>query len=71
MARTYMSRIRERFTCETEYCGSAYKLFCVKCRHYVVDCRCQPGRCECGVEDYWAGLGERPMMLQRLEAQDA
>jgi hypothetical protein len=67
MARTYMSKIPSWGSCETPYCGSFDKFFCVKCKHYVVDCRCQPGFCSCGTDRYWAAIGERPMLRQRLE----
>ena len=67
MARTYISSVPEWSTCETEYCGSVWKLFCVKCRHFVIDCRCCPGICECETNHYWAAKGERTEMRKLLE----
>ena len=59
-----MKRIGYLGSCPTPYCGSIEGYFCVKCRHYVADCRCGDcaGGCACEGEDYgkwWAGAGER------------
>jgi hypothetical protein len=67
VARTYTSQIPSEQTCETPYCGGRHKYFCVKCRHYVVSCRCEPGQCECGTDAYWAANGERPLIRRFLK----
>ena len=69
MPRTYTSQIPQAATCQTPYCGSVYKYFCVKCRHYVEDCRCQPGYCACETREWWAATGERPMLRRKLQEE--
>ena len=72
-----MSYFRNRMghlgTCETPYCGAIDGYFCVKCRHYVTDCRCGlwTGGCDCEGENYgkwWAAEGERKETMARLAA---
>lgn len=55
-------------SCGTPYCGGIEGYFCVRCEHYVQDCRCQPGLCDCGNGAGWASQGERPMVRERLAA---
>mgnify|MGYP001087098275 CR=1 FL=1 len=63
-------------TCPTPYCGGISGYFCVKCRHYVTECRCgdYTGGCECQGDDYrrwWASKGERRIMEQELADWEA
>lgn len=68
MARTYASQWKNWSTCETPYCGSVNKYFCVKCRKYVLNCRCGVNCAYCACEDhkYWAARGERPLLRKLL-----
>ena len=58
-------------SCPVPECGGVDGYFCVKCRHYVVDCRCTPGLCECGNYAYWASTGERPELRALLVREAA
>lgn len=53
----------------TEVCGGVHGYFCVRCRHYLVDCRCTPAHCECGDSQGWASQGERKVIRAALEAE--
>jgi len=57
-------------SCGTPYCGGIEGYFCVLCRHYVAECRCQGADgCTCEGDDYgqyWASTGERPFMRYKL-----
>jgi len=69
MSRTYTSQIPTYETCQTPYCGGRRKYFCVRCHHYTVDCRCDPGYCACDDRSYWAATRERPMMRAKLQRE--
>lgn len=66
MAKTYASQMKNWTTCGTEYCGAVHKYFCVRCRHYLQDCRCTPGNCSCENNDGWARHGERSFVRAQL-----
>ena len=68
MAKTYMSEVPQYSSCDTPYCGGIHKYFCVRCRHFVIDCRCTPGTCNCDGHTYWASKGERPALRALLAA---
>ncbi len=78
MARTYTSeqKMTDYRTCETPYCGTVDKYFCVRCRHYVTFCRCSgPSGCSCPgptviQEKFWAGPGQRRMLRDKLAAAE-
>lgn len=66
-----MKRIGYLGRCSTPLCGSIEGYFCVRCRHYVIECRCgaHAGGCTCEGIDYgswWASTGERRKIEQRL-----
>lgn len=62
------------YSCSTPYCGGVDGYFCVRCRHYVMDCLCTPSQCACPDDEGWASTGERRAVLAklaRLEVVDA
>lgn len=64
------------YSCETPECGGVDGYFCVRCRHYVTDCRCSRGWCECRLPDGtcddsgWASKGERRFIKVKLATLD-
>lgn len=64
-----MKRIGYLGVCANEYCGSIEGYFCVRCRHYCMDCRCGFNFMDCACHDdkFWASEGERKMMQEELK----
>ena len=67
-----MKRVGYLGSCPTYDCGGVDGYFCVRCRHYVTDCRCTPDWCSCALPDGrpdtsgWASTGERRYVRERI-----
>jgi len=62
-------------SCTTPFCGLVIGYFCVKCRHYLTECRCgyHSQGCACRGNDYrkwWAGPGERRALERELAKEE-